>query len=61
MDVVTNLISRSSSRTGFNTGGLVQALQMFAAGGLASIRRFAAGGAALFNTMQHSVEPDGNS
>lgn len=62
MDVVTNLISRSSSRTGFNTGGLVQVLQMFAAGGLASIRRFAAGGAALFNTMQHSVVPgSGNS
>ena len=34
MDVVTNLISRSSSRTGFNTGSLVQVLQMFAAGGL---------------------------
>ena len=62
MDVVTNLINGSSSRTGFNAGGLVDVFLNVLLLGLTSIRRFAAGGAALFINIQNSVVPgSGNS
>lgn len=57
IDVIANLTKQSRTVSGFNAGGLVQALQMFAKGGLATIRKFADGGSVAFNRLRSAVVP----